>query len=100
MDGERESRFGTLPPQTIWIVYELGFVAVALFLEMRLLPSRLGLRRFEVHQYLRALLRYAELYYGLWATADLPILWHGLEWGWVLRVIPNQLYYAFWVPFA
>jgi hypothetical protein len=95
-----ESRFGTLPPQTIWIVYELGFVAVALFLEMRLLPSRLGLRRFEVHQYLRALLRYAELYYGLWATADLLILWHGLEWGWVLRVIPNQLYYAFWVPFA
>jgi hypothetical protein len=74
-------------------------VAVALFLEMRVLPG-LGLRRFEAHQYLRALLRYVELYYALWATADLLIVSRVLDWGWALRVIPNQLYYAFWVPFA
>lgn len=99
-NGLLESSFGKLPSQAIWIVYELGFVAVALFLELRVLPVSLGLRRFETHQYLRALVRYVELYYALWATADLLIVLRGLDWGWALRVIPNQLYYAFWVPFA
>ena len=34
----------------------------------------------------------------LWATADVLIL-AGVDLGWALRLLPNQLYYAFTVPF-
>ena len=43
---------------------------------------------------------YAAVYYALWATADVLIQVLDLDVGWALRVIPNQLYYAFYVPFA
>ena len=92
--------YGELPSQSIWILYELGFVAMALFLDFAVIPARFDLRRFEVQQYLRALVRYVALYYALWATADLLILRRNADWAWALRVIPNQLYYGFWVPFA
>jgi hypothetical protein len=95
-----KARYGELPAQSVWILYELGFVAMALFLDLVVIPARLDRRRFEVHQYLRALVRYVALYYALWATADLLIVRRGADWAWALRVIPNQLYYAFWVPFA
>ncbi|RAL20378.1 hypothetical protein DL240_17510 [Lujinxingia litoralis] len=37
--------------------------------------------------------------YGLWAAADGVILW-GMEFGHLLRVIPNLMYYALFVPFV
>jgi hypothetical protein len=89
-----------LPEQTIWIVYEAGFFAVAVFLSLYRLPSLLGPRRFEVLEYLQALLRYVATYYALWALADLLIVVGGYDFGWGLRAIPNQLYYSFWIPFA
>jgi hypothetical protein len=91
------SALGDLPGQTIWIVYELAFFAMAVFLERRLIdPSATG----EGRSFLRALARYVALYYALWATADLSVVLGGFDWGWALRVIPNQLYYSLWVPFA
>ena len=53
-----------------------------------------------LRRYLRGLTTYAAVYYALWAGADVLIQWVGLDAGWALRVLPNQLYYAFWVPFA
>jgi hypothetical protein len=32
--------------------------------------------------------------------ADLLIVVGGLDLGWAIRIVPNQLYYSFWVPFA
>ena len=49
---------------------------------------------------LRRVLGYVAVYYALWASADVLILYGGLDVGWLLRVVPNQLYYAFFVPFA
>ena len=96
-----QTRYGALPAQSIWILYEVGFLAVALFLDLVHLPAQVDLRRrFEVHQYLRALVRYVALYYALWAAADLLVLLRDADWAWALRIIPNQLYYGFWVPFA
>jgi hypothetical protein len=95
-----QNRYGELPSQSIWILYELGFVAMAVFLDVAVIPARFDLRRFEVQQYLRTLVRYVALYYALWATADLLILRRNADWAWALRVIPNQLYYGFWMPFA
>jgi len=95
-----QARYGTLPSTSIWILYELGFVAMAMFLDFVVVPRELALRRFEVQQYLRALVRYVALYYALWVTADLLILFRDADRAWALRVVPNQLYYGFWVPFA
>ena len=91
---------GPLPSQTIWIAYESAFFAVMMFFELRVVPKGVGLRRFEVRQYLGALVRYVALYYALWVAADLLIVLRGWDWAWALRVIPNQLYYALWIPFA
>jgi hypothetical protein len=46
----------------------------------------------------RALL-FAVAYYGLWASSDVLILL-GVDHAWLLRAVPNQLYYAFWTPFV
>ena len=86
---------GPLPELVLWLVYELGFVGLALWWRARYVPAR----RPIALRYLRAVLAYVALYYALWGAADALIL-AGFDAGWALRVIPNQLYYAFWVPVA
>jgi len=76
------------PSQTMWLIYELAFAALALWLRRRMPTPAL-----------RAVALYAFTYYALWASADVLIL-SGVDAGWALRVVPNQLYYAFFVPFA
>ena len=76
------------PAQGLWLVYETLFAALALWLRSRAAsPSA------------RAILLYAFAYYALWAAADVLIL-AGVDAGWGVRVIPNQLYYSLYVPFA
>jgi hypothetical protein len=77
-----------LPDQALWLIHESLFVAVALGVSRRVAG------RFE-----RAVLAYAGVYYALWAAADVLIL-SGVDAGWLLRCIPNQLYYGFTVPFV
>jgi hypothetical protein len=76
------------PSQVLWLIYETLFLALALWLRARTRDAAL-----------RAVWLYVLAYYGLWASADVLIL-AGVDAGWGLRVIPNQLYYAFFVPFA
>ena len=80
---------GELPDQVLWLIHEVLFVGVALWL-----------RRLSAHDArLRRAATYVAVYYALWAAADVIILL-GHDAGWLLRVLPNQLYYAFWVPFV
>lgn len=79
---------GPLPDQALWLIHELLFCAMA-----GVLRARTG------DAFLRRTMLYVLVYYGLWASADILIL-AGLDAGWGLRVLPNQLYYAFWVPFV
>jgi hypothetical protein len=96
-DAALRARWPSLPGQVLWLVYELGFLAFALRVRAALLPRLAGAAsRLRVP---RALLAYAAVYYALWALADVLIL-AGVDAGWLLRVIPNQLYYAVFVPFA
>jgi hypothetical protein len=88
-----------LPSQVMWLVYETAFAALALWLRARGIPARLGPGRPALARYLRAVCAFVAAYYALWAAADVLILL-GVDAGWGLRVIPNQLYYAFTVPFA
>ena len=89
---------GDLPSQSIWLVYELAFVAMALVLRRAVVPARVPAERPHVRAYLRAVLAYVAIYYALWAAADVLILAGGVDAGWALRIVPNQLYYAFYVP--
>jgi hypothetical protein len=73
--------------QVLWLIYEVCFAALALWL-------RAQAQRAAV----RALALYVFAYYALWASADVLIL-SGVDLGWALRLLPNQLYYAFTVPF-
>lgn len=86
------------PSMMLWLVYESAFAVLALVLRARWV--RIEPTRPAVHAYLRALLAYVALYYALWAAADLLILTRGLDVAWAMRAVANQLYYAFWVPFA
>ncbi|MBX3027402.1 hypothetical protein KF840_21085 [bacterium] len=86
-------------PNTIWLVYETVFFVVALALS-RALPRRAAAAPAALRAVVAEVLRYVALYYGLWATADALIQLGGLDVGWLLRILPNQLYYAFWIPFV
>jgi len=83
----------------LWIVHELAFLTLALVLRHRFVPGWTADRP-DLGRRLRALLSYAATYYALWAASDLLIFHGGADVGWLLRALPNQLYYAFWVPFA
>lgn len=98
--GELTKYHPGLPSQTIWIVYETLFFLVAMVFAFFLIPARVDRRNFELEIYLQKIIRYVALYYALWAIADLAIFVGGWDLGWALRVIPNQLYYSFWVPLA
>ena len=85
--------------QLLWMLYEFGFLALCIVLGRiwvaRVLPTDPARAA-----YLRAIFGYSAVYYALWLGADFIIVVAGLDLGWALRVVPNQLYYAFWVPFA
>jgi hypothetical protein len=92
---------GELGDNAIWLIYELCFLVLALVLRQVLLPRWVaGPGRARRLAYLRSVATYVAVYYALWATADVLIQLLGLDVGWALRVVPNQLYYAFFVPFA
>ncbi len=90
---------GPLPGVVMWLVYEAAFTALALAFRHWLVPARVAPTRPAVRAYLRAMLGYAVAYYALWEAADVLVL-AGIDAGWGLRIVPNQLYYSFFVPFA
>jgi len=87
------------PPTMLWCVYEIGFVGLADAFVAWLVPRRVTADREPVRRYVRAVLGFVVLYYALWALADVLIL-GAHDRGWALRIVPNQLYYGFFVPFA
>lgn len=93
------TRIPNPPAQSIWLAYELAFLVAALVLRTVVVPARVPPAEPRLRNYLRTVLTYVAVYYALWATADVLIL-AGIDEGWALRIVPNQLYYAFWVPFA
>jgi len=87
-----------LPSNTLWLVYELCFTVLALVLRESFLPSRLTHASAQLCRFVRATAGYCALYYALWAISDTLILVFKLDAGWALRVVANQLYYAFYIP--
>ena len=81
--------FPQAPARVVYFTYELGMIVVVLLDALRAPRDAAS----------RALLRYELVQYALWATADLVLL-AGIESGYGLRIVPNVLYYAGFVPFA
>ena len=98
--GTLTASSGPQPSQSLWLIYELGFLVMALVLRQRVVPARVPAAQAGLRAYLRAVLAYVALYYALWATADALILARGADRAWALRIVPNQLYYALYVPFV
>jgi hypothetical protein len=91
---------GVEPPAVwLWIAYEAAFAILTVFLMARIVPGRVGVERLAVRRYLRAVLGVVLAYYALWLASDVIVL-RGHDAGWGLRVLPNLLYYAAFVPIA
>ncbi len=75
------------PPRTMFLIYELGFVALTLGL-LRWHP------KLRAAPWLGSVSRFVILYYALWAGADAILLTTGSDLGFLLRVVPNVLYYG------
>jgi len=88
-----------LAGQWMWLIYELGFAAMAVWLVRWWTPASCPTEREELRSMLSSCGAYVASYYLLWASCDVLILL-GVDEGWGLRMLPNQLYYALWVPFV
>ena len=97
LDAALHRAVTSVSDDSVWIIYESLFVIVALGVRGWIAPARVAADA-RLAGYLRALLLYVALYYGLWASIDGLIQVGGLDVGWLLRVLPNQLYYSLWVP--
>jgi hypothetical protein len=85
----------------MWMIYEFGFLLLCVYLSRVWVPQNLtGEANENAAGYLRAIFGYSAAYYALWLSADIVIVLFELDLGWGMRIVPNQLYYAFWAPFA
>jgi hypothetical protein len=80
-------------PRTLFLVYEALFVVLSLAISALYLPRQVAALRWT-----RRVTRFVIGYYALWAAADAIILTTGDDVGFLLRVIPNALYYGGFVP--
>jgi hypothetical protein len=80
--------------QAMWLTHEL--VSLALAFALARLAAPVDPRRAA---FVRSALGFFAAHYALWAAADVLIL-AGVDAGWAVRLVPNQLYYGFLVPFV
>jgi hypothetical protein len=74
-------------PRVMFFLYEVSFVVLTLCL----LRFHAGVAE---NPWTARVSRFVIVYYSLWATADLIILIAGADLGYLLRVVPNALYYG------
>jgi hypothetical protein len=83
-----------------YLAYELVFFGLTLLWVKVVLPQK-GVAEAEA-RFIRLVALPVLGFYGLWSLADILIL-RGVEAGYVLRIIPNLLYYCvflWWVAMA
>src|SRR5690606_22193470 len=80
-----------------FLCYEILFLALAAFFLRKVIPRRA--LPADVRHWQAALFAFAMVYYACWALADIVIL-SGFDVGYLIRVVPNVLYYGLFVPFV
>jgi len=84
---------GSDDPRVLFLVYEMLFVFLSVGIAALYLP-----RHTDALRWTRRVTLFVIGYYGLWAAADAIILTAGADMGFLLRVLPNALYYGGFVP--
>lgn len=87
------------PVRVTFLTYELMFLVLALVLRFAVLPRAAAGAAPDVRRWLLEITVFEIVQYGLWATADVLIL-SGAPQGFLLRLAPNAMYYAFFLPFV
>jgi hypothetical protein len=80
---------GSDDPRVLFLVYEMSFVVLSVGMAAFYLP-----RHSNAPGWTRRVTLFIIGYYGLWAAADAIILTTGADMGFLLRVLPNALYYG------
>ncbi len=83
----------------IFLLYEVMLLSLVVVLRFAVLPRRLAAVEPSVRRWILRVTTFVAVQYGLWATADVIIL-AGAQAGLLLRLVPNFLYYAAFVPFV
>jgi hypothetical protein len=79
-----------------YLVYELLFLAWLVVL----MKQRVVRWSTSSHAWATGLLRWFGLQYGLWAFADIVLLTTSLDVGYAIRMVPDLMYYALFVPWV
>jgi hypothetical protein len=82
-----------------FLTYEVMFAVLAVALRAFVLPRRLAACPAPVRGWLLRVTTFEIVQYALWALADLIIL-AGADAGFALRLVPNAMYYALFLPFV
>lgn len=86
-------------PRTLFLTYELLALTQALAWRQVRLPRASSRVSPDVMRWLREVTGLVAVQYALWALADVVILWvHPV--GFLLRVVPNVLYYGLFVGYV
>lgn len=87
------------PLRVTFLTYELMFFALSLTLRGALARGLFSSATPEIRRFLRLITTFELVQYGLWALADVVIL-QGIDAGYLLRLAPNTMYYALFLPFV
>ena len=82
---------GVTELRQVFLIYELCFFALALGIWFIVRPWS---------DFVRRLTRFEIVQYGLWAGADILLLTTGADAAWLIRMVPNLMYYAFFLIVA
>lgn len=83
----------------LYLAWELLFVALAVALRGLSWSRRLAAAPAPVRRWLLDVTHFEIGLYALWALADVIIM-VGVDAGFLLRIVPNVLYYAMFLPFV
>jgi hypothetical protein len=86
-------------PRRVFLAYEVMFALLALALRAVILPRRLRRADPDLRRWLLGLATFELAQYAGWAVADVLIL-AGVDAGFLVRILPNALYYGAFLPFA
>jgi hypothetical protein len=83
-----------------YLAWELGFIALVAVLSSSVFARRLAPVPAPIRRWLFEVTRFELVTYALWALADIAILAGAVQAGFALRIVPNLLYYGFFLPFV
>lgn len=86
-------------PRATFLLYEALFACLTMVVSSAWLPRVRARAGAASAKYLTELTVFEAAQYGLWAVADVAIL-AGAPEGFGLRIVPNAMYYALFLPFA